>query len=506
MKYCRPDLERAGPHSPWAVLARAGLPGSVVGVIRALLFLSLGLSALPLAAAPAPAPVPAPTGPARVVVIPLRDEVAEPMFYILRRGLKQAITDGADTVVLDLKTPGGELGVTFEMMEAIAKFPGKTITFVNDEAMSAGAFISATTDEIWFAPKGVIGAAAPVQATGADVDVTMKQKLTSYLTARMRANSEGRGYRGEVVSAMIDSDLELKIEGQVLKEKGRLLSLTATEAGRTYGTPPQPLLSAGIAENVDALLRQHFGPRPFTATTLEETWSENLAKWLLRISPVLLGLGIVALYIEFKTPGFGVFGVSGITLLALVFLGTYAAGLSGHEPVLVFILGVLLVAVELFFFPGLTVLALAGIVLVLGSLVWAMADLWPNEPLQVAWSGDVFVAPMANLGFGLLLAVVLVLALARFLPKGWIWDRLVLHSAVGGSAQQAGLAPEAAGGLDALVGRSGLAVTALRPAGQVEVDGRRYEASAGLGAVQPGETIVVRGRTAFGLLVERTES
>jgi membrane-bound serine protease (ClpP class) len=322
----------------------------------------------------------------------------------------------------------------------------------------------------------------------------------------MRANSEGRGYRGEVVSAMIDSDLELKIEGQVLKEKGRLLSLTATEAGRTYGTPPQPLLSAGIAENVDALLRQHFGPRPFTATTLEETWSENLAKWLLRISPVLLGLGIVALYIEFKTPGFGVFGVSGITLLALVFLGTYAAGLSGHEPVLVFILGVLLVAVELFFFPGLTVLALAGIVLVLGSLVWAMADLWPNEPLQVAWSGDVFVAPMANLGFGLLLAVVLVLALARFLPKGWIWDRLVLHSAVGGSAQQAGLAPEAAGGLDALVGRSGLAVTALRPAGQVEVDGRRYEASAGLGAVQPGETIVVRGRTAFGLLVERTES
>ena len=386
-------------------------------MIRRLLFLCLGLLALPLAAAPAPVPK---DGPARVVVIPLHDEVAEPMFYTLRRGLKQAIADGADTVVLDLKTPGGALDVTFEMMEAIAKFPGRTLTFVNDEAMSAGAFISATTDEIWFAPKGVIGAAAPVQSTGADVDATMKQKLTSYLAARMRANSEGRGYRGEVVSAMIDSDLELKIDGQILKEKGRLLSLTATEAGKSYGMPPQPLLSAGIAENIDALLKQRFGAQPFAVTTLEEKWSENLAKWLLRISPVLLGLGIMALYIEFKTPGFGIFGVAGITLLALVFLSTYAAGLSGHEPILVFLLGVVLVVVELFFFPGVAVLALTGLVLMLGSLVWAMADLWPNEPLQVAWSGDVFVAPMANLGLGLLLAVVLAVVLARFLPRGWV--------------------------------------------------------------------------------------
>ena len=108
-----------------------------------------------------------------------------------------------------------------------------------------------------------------------------------------------------------------------------------------------PLLSAGIAENIDALLKQRFGAQPFTVTTLEENWSENLAKWLLRISPVLLGLGIMALYIEFKTPGFGIFGVAGITLLALVFLSTYAAGLSGHEPILVFLLGVVLVVVEL---------------------------------------------------------------------------------------------------------------------------------------------------------------
>ncbi len=473
-------------------------------MLRPLLLTILALLSLPLRAA-SMAPVTA-AGPARVVVIPLRDEVAEPMFYILRRGLKQAIADGADTVVLDLKTPGGALDVTFEMMEAIARFPGKTITFVNDEAMSAGAFISASTDEIWFAPKGVIGAAAPVQATGADVDATMKQKLTSYLTARMRANSEGRGYRGEVVSAMIDSDFELKIDGQILKEKGKLLSLTATEAGKSYGTPPQPLLSAGIAENIDALLKQRFGARAFTVTTLEVTWSENFAKWLQGASAIFLGLGIVALYIEFKTPGFGVFGVTGIVLLALVFLGNYAAGLSGHEPILFFAVGVLLVAVELFFFPGVVVMAVGGIALMLGSLVWSMADLWPNEPISVAWSGDAFAGPIANLGVGLLLALVLALALARFLPKGWVWDRMVVQSAVGGSAQSSGGSPEGAAALAALVGRRGLAVAALRPGGQVEIDGRRYEASVALGAIQPGEAIVVRGRTDFGLLVEKADA
>ena len=292
----------------------------------------------------------------------------------------------------------------------------------------------------------------------------------------------------------------------MLKEKGKLLSLTATEAGKSYGTPPQPLLSAGIAENIDALLKQRFGARAFTVTTLEVTWSENFAKWLQGASAIFLGLGIVALYIEFKTPGFGVFGVTGIVLLALVFLGNYAAGLSGHEPILFFAVGVLLVAVELFFFPGVVVMAVGGIALMLGSLVWSMADLWPNEPISVAWSGDAFAGPIANLGVGLLLALVLALALARFLPKGWVWDRMVVQSAVGGSAQSSGGSPEGAAALAALVGRRGLAVAALRPGGQVEIDGRRYEASVALGAIQPGEAIVVRGRTDFGLLVEKADA
>ncbi len=203
---------------------------------------------------------------------------------------------------------------------------------------------------------------------------------------------------------MIDADTELKIDGQVLKEKGELLSLTATEAMKTYGTPPQPLLGSGIARDTADLLTQKFGPRGFEVTQLEATWSERLAVFLNGLAPVLLGLGMLALFIEFKTPGFGVFGISGVCLLAIVFLSSSVAGLSGHEPLALFAVGAVLLLLELAFFHSAGFLGVVGFALMAGSLLWAMADLWPNEPVAVAWSADAFVRPLANLGLGLAIA------------------------------------------------------------------------------------------------------
>ena len=147
-------------------------------------------------------------------------------------------------------------------------------------------------------------------------------------------------------------------------------------------------------------------------------------------------------------------------------------------------------------------MAFSGILLMFGSLLWAMADIWPHQPIQ--WTGDVFVRPLMNLGLGLGLAVVLGILLARFLPKGWLWDRMILETTVWSSAQSAGLAPEAGVGLDALVGRTGVASTALRPSGQVEIDGRRFEARVEVGAIDAGAAVVVRGRNDFSLIVEKT--
>lgn len=450
------------------------------------------------------AEVPASTGAAaKVVVIPIRAQIAKPELYILRRGLKEAIENKVDTIVLDMNTPGGELNVTFEMLLALEKFPGRTVTYVNREAISAGALISAGTDEIYFAPAGVIGAAAPVMATGGEIDATMKAKINSYLKARVRSISEGKGYRGDALSAMIDADYELKIGEQVIKPKGELLSLTAQEAMKTYGDPPQPLLGAGIAENLDALIRKLHGPGNHSVKRLEITWSEKLAQYLTAVTPVLLGLGLLALFIEFKTPGFGIFGITGIILMAIVFFGHYTAGLSGYEPALIFLLGLVLVAVELFFFPGSLVLALSGIALMLGSLVWAMLDLWPGEP--VSFEGDMLLRPLANVLAGVVLAVVVFLMILKFLPRGGPWGGMVLETSVGGEpgpvrALNSNDADAPNG--TALIGCSGIASTALFPSGQIDIAGKRYEAKLGIGFADAGTPVKVTGVSEFGLIVE----
>ncbi len=283
---------------------------------------------------PKPAPVPAASGPTRVVVIPVRDQIADPVLFILRRGLKAAGKN--DFVVLDMKTPGGALGTALEMMEALDKFEGRTATYINDEAISAGAFISAVTDDIYFAPKGIIGAAAAVSSQGAEIPETMRLKVNSFLEAKVGAYTEGKRYRAEVLTAMFDKDYELKIGEKVIKAKGKLLSLTATQAAELYGEPPAPLLSSGAAKSLEALLDEKFGAGNYRIERLAVTWSERLAQYITNYASILLGLGILCLYIEFKTPGFGVFGLSGGALLLLVFFGHYVAGLSGYEPALVF--------------------------------------------------------------------------------------------------------------------------------------------------------------------------
>lgn len=467
-----------------------------------LMAVGLAVQALALAGAAADAPRGAVAEGARkqrVLVVPVREQVDSPLLFIIRRGLKEAIEEKADVVILDMKTPGGALDVTFEIMEALGKFPGTTITFVNDQALSAGAFIAAATEEIWFSPRGKIGAAAPVGATGQEIDKSMRQKVVSYLRAEVRSLSEGKGFRGQVVSAMIDEDYILKIGDDVLKPKGELLTLTASEALKAYGEPAQALLGAGLAASVTDLLTQKFGADQFSVKVLTVTWSERLAVMMHAVAPILMGLGLLALYIEFKTPGFGIFGIVGIALLAVVFLSNFVAGLSGHEPMMVFGLGLLLVLLELVFLPGLVVFALGGLTLMAGSLVWSMADIWPNRP--IVFNDALLFGPVRDLALGVVVAVMVALAFARFIPKGWFFTRLAIGEALAGSRQPSGQSAMALE-VDGLVGQMAVAVTGLFPSGQVEVAGRRYDARLEVGSAVVGARVVIRRKTDFGLVVE----
>lgn len=443
---------------------------------------------------------------AKVYIIPVQDEVADPTFFIVRRGLKEAIDRGAGTVVIDMDTPGGAGGPMLEIMEALDKFPGRTITYVNAEAGSAGAIIAAVTDEIYFAPTAVMGAAEVIFGTGQDLGDGLKRKVTSYINAKIRALSDSDPRRADVLKAMTTPDFELKIGDKVIKAKGELLTVTAKEAVEKYGEPPTPLLAAGTAATLTELLDAKFGAGRYELVSLRVTWSEKLAQYLTMLSPVLMGLGMLLLFIEFKTPGFGWIGATGIALILIVFFGQYTAGLSGHEPTLLFVIGLVLVLAELIFFPGVVAVALTGVAMMLVSLVWAGADLWPNEPVTISMSGEIFLRPAINLALALLIAGSLFAVLMKYLPRTPLFSRLSVQGAGVAPAQVAGVDVQAAGSLGGLIGRRGVAVTGLFPSGQIEVDGQRYAATLPLGSAAPGSPVLITGRSDFGLVVEKTET
>ncbi len=446
-----------------------------------------------------------------VYILPVRDQIGRPIEYILRRGMKEAVTEGIDLVVLDMNTPGGRLNTTLEIMEMMARFDGTTLTFVNSDAISAGAFIAASTKEIYFAPRGVMGAAAPVTATGEDIPEAMKQKILSFLKARIRSFTEEVPYRADVLTAMVDADFELVIDDEVISPEGELLTVTASEAVRKYGDPAFPLLAQGIYDDIESLLDDRFGAGNYVIKEFHVTWSEHVTQYISSIAPLLIGVGLVMLYLEAQSPGFGIFGIIGVTALAIFFLGNYAAGLAGYEPVLFFLLGLAFIAVEVFFFPGTFIFAILGALFILGSLIYGMADIWPEEGF--GFSPEVLVAPTLNVFGGLILAVVIAVVFARVVPRSWFLDRLILNSAIAGSSQgalvgdppqqtgdQSNPRPSAIPGKPP-IGSNGRAVTDLFPSGEIEIDGKRFQARAQYGSVASGAEIEVAGYGDFVLIV-----
>lgn len=441
-----------------------------------------------------------------IYVIPIEGVISKPIHFILRRSLKEAIENDIDVVVLDMNTPGGRVDITLEIMDMLDRFEGETITYVNVDATSAGAFIAASTKEIFFAPKGQIGAAAPIMGGGQDISETAKLKIMSHLRAKIRAYTETYPYRAEVIRAMMDGDYVLEIDEIVIKPEGELLSLTASEANKKYGDPPISLLGAGIADSLEDMLNSKYGEHNYDIKTFEITWSESLAQYLDIIKPVLMGLGILCLIIEFKTPNFGIIGGIGVGLLLVVFISNYVVGLAGQEAVVLFILGLILIAVELFVFPGTILPALIGLSLVLGSLIWSLADVWPGNSFD--FSPDIFWPPVYELALSLSISILGALLIWRFLPKSWVWDKVTLSGGV------AAPNPLTAGGGSSFdtevelpqIGAHGVAITDLHPAGQVEIDGRRFEATLGYGILERGEDIQVTGHQNFALNIKKVDT
>ena len=448
-------------------------------------------------AAPSPSPSAAPAG--KVFILPIREDIMPPLVYVVRRGVKEAMEANADVLILDMNTNGGRVDVTEEIIQIISKFKGKTVTFVNDRAFSAGAFIAVATQKIYMAPQSVIGAAAPIMLSPGGTGVekmpdTVEVKMTSAVRAMVRAQAEKNGYNIDVIEAMIDKTKSLTIDGQLLNKEGDILTLTDRQAAKEYGNPPKPLLSSGTVESLDALLAE-LGYAEAQRVEIKPTGAETLGIWINAISPILLIIGIVGLYIEFKTPGFGLPGIIGIAAFVIYFVGGSVAGLSGAGWVLVFGVGLILVALEIFVFPATFIAGITGGALMLIALVMGMVDTYPGEPVLPTLPQ--LESPLRNMSAAIAIAFVCGVILARFLPKTALFGQLVSQTASGVSSVAA-LETQQAG----RIGKTGVAIAPLCPGGKAQFDDQLLDVITRGEMVERGRPVRIIGHTGPNAVVE----
>ncbi len=421
-------------------------------------FLFTGLAVV-LAALPLKAAEQAP-GKGGVVVVPVEGAISEARFFFLRRALKNAEAAGASALIFDMDTPGGALKATEQIVQMVMKSPVPVYTYVNTNAGSAGALIALGTKKVFMAPVSAIGAAAPVVSSGEEIPATMNAKIVSYYSGYFRSVAQLNGYHPELVDGFMNLDKEVKIGDEVINPKGALLTLSAQEAVRMVGD--RPLLASGIAKDISEVCKEA-GLDPGAVVQVAPSGFEILAQWITLLAPLFLLGGAVGAYIEFKSPGFGVAGILSALCFLLFFTGHYIAGLTGLEVVAVFALGVILVLLEVIFFPGVVFVAALGMGLMLGSLFFAMVDFYPAQPLD--FSFELLVRPMSNLSLAIVASVFSIALLARFLPDLPVFRRLFLPAR---SISGPSLPPATTFGKTPVfsVGDTGTASTTLRPAGK----------------------------------------
>src|SRR5438067_7749272 len=356
-----------------------------------------------------------------VVVAPISGEISPSLLAFLRRALKTAETSGASAIIFEMNTYGGRLDSAEEITSALNHATIPTYTFINTNAGSAGALIALATQHIYMAPASAIGAAAPVLSTGEDLPLTQREKTISYWSALIRSSALKNGHNPDVGEAFMNKDKEVKIGDRVVHAKGTLLTLNAQEA--TEKINGKPLLADGVAESV-ADLMQKAGLKG-KAVSLGPTGFEQLAFWITTLAPLLLLGGIIGAYIEFKIPGASLPGIISAICFALFFLGHYFAGLAGWEVVALFILGLVLVIIEILFFAHSTIVfGVVGVFLILASLFWAMIDHYPGETFFP--TGRVLALPLLNLFLAIAAAAIVIVLLARYLPRTSIYRRFAL--------------------------------------------------------------------------------
>jgi membrane-bound serine protease (ClpP class) len=438
---------------------------------------------LALAGAAAVRILPAQTSAPIVYVVPIEGMIDLGLAPFLARTIREAKAAGAAAVVVDINTFGGRVDAAVAMRDTLINAPVRTIAFVNQRAISAGALIALACNTLIMTPGGTIGAAAPVVG-GAGEAQPADEKSISYVRTEFRATAETRNRPPEFAEAMVDLDVE--IPGVVAK--GKLLTLTTSQA-----------LEHKVAElSADTLevALDAAGLPGADVRHVRQTWAETLVRFLTHpvVSSLLMTVGLLGLLVELRTPGFAVPGTLGLMSLGLFFWGHWLVQLAGWEEMLLIFIGVLLIAVEVFVLPGMTVAGIAGIVALVAGLGMTLVGAGATI--------SVFITALGRVALSILLAMAGAFAFIRVLPHSPFGRQLVL-----GTGMPADLGYVSAPESDhRWLGRSGTALSPLRPAGIADIDGARVDVVSDGGFIDAGTAIEVTRVDGNRIVVRRSPS
>ena len=431
----------------------------------------------------------------------IKQDITKATWRQTQQAFDAADSLGADVFLIHMNTYGGTVLDADSIRTKILQSEIPVYVFIDNNAASAGALISIACDSIYMRSGGSMGAATVVNQTGQ----AMPDKYQSYMRSTMRSTAEAHGkdtiitgndtiyqWRRDprIAEAMVDPSVY--IAGII--DTGKVLTFTPTEAIENG-------YCEGIAENIPEVLRK-VGIEDYKIVEYEPTFIERIIGFL--VHPMISGLLIMAIiggiYFEMQSPGIGF--PLGVAILAAVayFAPLYLEGLAEHWEILVFVIGVILVIVELFVIPGFGVAGISGIVLMFVSLVLSLINN-VNFDFEGVETGDIGVA-ITTVVLGVFGGFVLSLYLGNkvFTSKTGMFRNMSLKSVQ--NVSDGFVCVET--GMFALKGKTGISKTVLRPGGKIFIEGEVYDAVANSGFIDKDVNIVVTKVEATQLYVDKT--
>jgi membrane-bound serine protease (ClpP class) len=371
-----------------------------------------------------------------VYVVPIEETVEKGLNAFLSRSVLEAEKDQASAIIFEVNTPGGAVDAAADIGKLLSTTKIKTVAFINNQALSAGAYIALNTDEIYMVPGATMGSAAIIDQQGN----TAGKKAESYWFAAMQSAAKNSDRDPKYALAMADEDVELPDLGV---KKGELLTLTADQAMEVG-------YAEGIVDNKEELLKE-LGLENAQLRYTDESFAEKLARFITNpfVIPILLSIGSLGLVLELYSPGFGIPGFMGLSALLLFFYGHLIAGLAGYETLILFVVGVLLLLAEVFI-PG-GIIGIIGFAAVIGSFLLAGENI-------------------IHMGISIVIALFISIFASIFMVKVLgrkmsIFKKIILTDST--NTEQGYVSNI---NRTDLIGKIGTTLTQLRPAGKIMID------------------------------------